>query len=813
MVASSSSSKNTDAVADDDDATTMTMSNDDNDNDDDRLPPLELPGNEEYYGDDSTEDMEVEIDALTVPQLQQQLRLRGIKVSGKKAVLRERLLRALLLFRPGPEESTTTTKPPFAARGAGNNNNTTTATTTAATTFADVTEYLDDEDRGKAFKTLKIQEAEILSNDDNEYEYDEAAMTSRDESSTTTTTEVWGSEARLGQNRNTNETEQSRSQSPLQYSQRKVVVDALSTTILEYRGSNQTYISATVIASRDALKPMLRGGGGNNRSNNNNRTLSSSTTATAVDIALATEQRLYEIQMAREKQWKRPLSEEDEYGLDEGDETGLYQNVLHRDYSDWGKYSMTGAQLSAQEVAGIILLPVVQQRRGNSDHHQASMVDQADDIIALAEKIAFECQPVIVMIPDIYPGYNNNHHLPWTHTATTTTTTDAGHDDEQQKRQRQQQQQQQRPEDSEGLYDEWHPPRAPTTTNAAAAAREELRLSVNIRAAAACLRDTYRVSSVILWGVGVGGGRALVEASGSIASIHDVDGRSVGPPPVQPAAVIVWYPTFYCSSTTNNNNNTAQQQKVTAQMLFGKDRQQQYYGRSSSSSNSNNNSSSQKMALMGVFGGMDKQPGATKDDAVVLKALLADDERIVDHMIKVFPGQDHGFAHIGLRQKMYESSGVDPAARFVEEEFGGTGQLSNMHDDDSESEVACLLSTAFMETYSRVFLPTVGTPIAENDAEAAWGRDIEMKDWRESRKRDVRAEIRDALRNAPDDPPMETGPLFDPSENDIDEDELKEWFRAMESPNPPERLKIEDDDDLITIYAKLTNNDENFQIW
>jgi hypothetical protein len=60
-----------------------------------------------------------------------------------------------------------------------------------------------------------------------------------------------------------------------------------------------------------------------------------------------------------------------------------------RDYSDWGKYTVTGAQLSASEVQGVLLL---------SDVYGAF----SDDMLALAEKIAFECQPVVVMVPDLF---------------------------------------------------------------------------------------------------------------------------------------------------------------------------------------------------------------------------------------------------------------------------------------------------------------------------------------------------------------------------------------------------------------------------
>ena len=50
---------------------------------------------------------------------------------------------------------------------------------------------------------------------------------------------------------------------------------------------------------------------------------------------------------------------------------------------------MTGAQLSQSEVQGVLLL---------SDVYGAF----AEDTQALAHKIAFESQPVVVMVPDLF---------------------------------------------------------------------------------------------------------------------------------------------------------------------------------------------------------------------------------------------------------------------------------------------------------------------------------------------------------------------------------------------------------------------------
>jgi dienelactone hydrolase len=696
------------------------VENDDDDGDETLLPPppMELPGQEVYFDADADSIIMEVLENLNVSQLKQQLRLRGIKVSGKKAELQQRLRNALLPNNNNDSNNdqqrfdatendtpkTTTTTPV-----AGVVNNTTTRS------FDDVSEYLDEQDRGKTIKTVNLfQDAELLDDDDDDTVARESSPS----------TEVWGTDARVMLSSETTD-------------QQRIIVDALSKTTIEYRGSNHTYVSATIIASRDALKPFLRGGNHRQYSNNNNTVV--------VDIAQATAQRLREIQLQREAQWKRPKSEEDDYGLDVDDEDGIYANALHRDVSDWGMYTATGAQLSAQEVAGIVLLP--------DGYNDDRPFDASDDIIALAETIAFECQPVIVMVPDIFRrgdgGVGRGDH--W----------DVDNELQDQSR-----------DDEEG-----HRQAAALEKKAAARRKKEhLRLSVDIRAAAACLRETYCVSSVVLWGIGVGGGRVLEEAASSwyLSSIHDVDGFTVGPPRVNPAAVIVWYPTYY-----------------DAKVLFGSGRQ--------------SHSDTRKMALLGIFAGKDTLPGATNDDAATLKALLEEDETIVDHMIKVFPGQNHGFAHTGMGKKLYVST--DPMERFVEEEFGGAGRLSIA---DSESEVACLLSTAFMESYSRVFLPTVGAPIAKNDADAEW-RKIEMKDLSESSKRDIRAEINDAMSKFVE-VPIESGPLIDPFDP-ASEEELRKILRSMEDPDSPEDLKISDDDDLLTVYGKLINNDENFQIW
>lgn len=682
------------------------INNDDEDDEDSGrpipLPPLEdvLPGTESSDSYD-----EQDLQKLTVSQLKQQLRLRGQRVTGRKSDLLNRLL---LLNTNGGMYSPTTDD---AARIEDEDEttlqssqpNSTNKKSSEARQFAakqgkeliDVTAYLDADDVGKYTRSS--------ARNDNNNNMDEVDLT--DETSSTFNSEVWGADARIlddvdsGTDSSNGDTDDNK---------RPLVIDSLSRTLLEFKGSNQTYVPAVVIATRDALRPFLSGG-----SNSNNCTLT---------IAQATEQRLREIQLQREKASTVPVHFDDTDGLDEGDETGVFANVLHREVSDWGKYSVTGAQLSAQEVAGVLLL---------SDVYGAFNADTT----ALAEKIAFECQPVIVMIPDLFRGN------PWS--GPLNGTNDKGQS-----------------------YEVWR------------ASHDDLRVRIDVRAAACCMRDTYGVSSVVVWGTCYGGGRAL-EAAATLshcddAFLHDVDGVTIGPPPVDPAVVVAWYPTRY-----------------NARELFG-------------IQPSHFHTPSHKVAVMGVFAGNDQSPGATAEDAATLKQLLDSDTSVVDHMIKVFPEQEHGFAHLGLSQPQQPTD----FEKFIDEEFGGAGRLTSA---DGDAEVACLLSTAFMETYSRVFLPTVGPPISSDEPDNSWGRELTIKDLKATRHRDVRGELKDAIDNFVEEPLM-SGPRVDPTD-DSQEESLAKLLRSMQDPDTDGPYKISDDDDLPTIYKKLLSADNNFQIF
>lgn len=249
----------------------------DENGDDDDLEPVQLPlGVEETL---TGKDLE----GLTVPQLKQQLRLRGLKVGGRKRDLIDRLLSGTL-NSPGTgfDESA---------------NPGSTKTVSKAREFAeerqkelvDVENFLEGEDQGKQVKTFNVNEV-IDADFQKDEEKDDSTGSKGDN-----TAEVWGSEARIVDD----------------YEGRRVVVDSLSQLVVEFKGSNQSYVSALVVASRDALKPFLSGG-----EKAGNRTQA--------------ELRLREIQAKREQANKIPARFGNEDGLDEGDEDGLYTNVLSR---------------------------------------------------------------------------------------------------------------------------------------------------------------------------------------------------------------------------------------------------------------------------------------------------------------------------------------------------------------------------------------------------------------------------------------------------------------------------------------------------
>ncbi|KAL7522615.1 hypothetical protein ACHAWX_007323, partial [Stephanocyclus meneghinianus] len=184
---------------------------------------------------------------------------------------------------------------------------------------------------------------------------------------------------------------------------------------------------------------------------------------------------------------------------------------------------------------------------------------------------------------------------------------------------------------------------------------------------------------------------------------------------VDPVACIAWYPTRY-----------------DAKKLFGKENE---------GFRTFENGKDRNVAVMAVFAEQDSLPGATIEDATLLKLCLDEDPRVKDAMVKIFPNQNHGFAHnLAKRKKvMTEESDLNDLDRFtIDDGYGGS----------CDAEVACLLSTAWMETYTRVFLPTVGSPV-RFDEDESWSR-IEMNAYSQIEKRDIRKELEEAIANYED---------------------------------------------------------------
>jgi hypothetical protein len=200
-------------------------------------------------------------------------------------------------------------------------------------------------------------------------------------------------------------------------------------------------------------------------------------------------------------------------------------------------------------------------------------------------------------------------------------------------------------------------------------------------------------------------------------------------------------------------------------------------------------------AIMAIFGSDDPLPGATPQDALQLKKCLESDPHVKDHMVKIFPGQKHGFAHVGLAN-MIDNNSNDINDRFLKEEFGGAPMRRNSMED-GDAEVACLLSTAWMETYSRQFLPTVGEAVKDDEV---WS-DIDMQDLSQSYKRDVRAEMEEAI-NQHQDVELDLRRMHpDDFSTPIDdlEDMDEDFYKALQT--SPFGASLEDDPD--TFLTKL----------
>ena len=616
--------------------------------------------------------------AMTVSQLKQQLRLRGKKTSGKKSDLIDRLLdkrtiQTISAETPKSESSTKTVSDKEAKRIA--------EAKARGADIVDVTDFVEAEEVNKSFRSSDRTKNEDVIDVETEEKKEESSP------------EVWGEDARIVED----------------YEGRSLVVDGLSRTVIEYKGSNDTIVQAYVVGSRDALSKFLRGG---QQQDGNNST-------TTVEKYKSLEEQVYDIQRKRELENRKTLPKDEL--LDDVDEDEEEAEPIARDVGDWGVWTPTGAQLSATEVQGVLLL---------SDVYGAF----TENTQALADKIAFECQPVVVLVPDMFRG------RPWTENPV------VGDDSIERNEHRQ-------------TYEEWR------------ASHPERRVDVDIRAAAAVLRERYAVSSIAVWGTCYGGGRALEAASGWYLDGADGyynDAFSARPPPphVDPVACIAWYPTRY-----------------DATKLFGKKHE---------GFKTFENGEDRSVAVMAVFGEKDTLPGATKEDAQLLKKCLDEDLRVKDIMVKVFPDQGHGFAH-NIPKSYTEGFNED---RFVVEDgYGGRANLVDHEYNNGDAEVACLLSTAWMETYTRMFLPTVGAPVRETE-DKEWN-DVNMNGFPKDTKRDVRQELEDSIRD------------FKPP--DIDYSEVEERHSDILDAPPEEvkRLEKEQEKVRLKLLEKLEKYDLN----
>ena len=277
-------------------------------------------------------------------------------------------------------------------------------------------------------------------------------------------------------------------------------------------------------------------------------------------------------------------------------------------------------------------------------------------------------------------------------------------------------------------------------------------------------------------------------------SIHDIDGK-IGPPPVDPMAVVAWYPTRY-----------------DARALFGK----RHAGVTKNLDGSN-----KEFAVMAVFGGDDELPGATKDDADELKKRLQQDSRVRDLMVKIFPKQGHGFAHNHLGKDPAEEDDKSELELTIDQEFGGSGRVSFGTGD---ADIAFLLSTAWMETYSRVFLPTIGKKVRGDKQETTTGKsrsgggassaytekwsELMMPDLTETHTRDIREEIDDALNSYS--PPKNT---FDDLTEEEEEERTKRILMSYQDGKDAGIYTINKDDSIEDMVEKLKAWDKNLELF
>ncbi|KAL7527943.1 hypothetical protein ACHAXR_002202, partial [Thalassiosira sp. AJA248-18] len=550
----------------------LTANNDDDDNygnDQEEEEDIMMPPSIDNFEDDEFDNNNLEdLQSMTVAQIKQQLRLRGKKVSGNKSQLIERLLEkgkdGIISDDGGGgggdnsvdnnlqsgyskydkpftaskqnSESSSSTSGGGSSDGSTNNETTNKAKVepkrvaeakARGADIVDVTDFVEVEEVGKAFRssdrkaTNDFIDAKVMNDVGDETNDDDTNDKKGNEEEKTTTSsspEVWGEDARIVDD----------------YEGRSIVVDGLSRTVIEYTGCNNTVVQAYVVGSRDSLKNFLKGGQHHQQQQQaasssddeddddedatNNKKKKSKNTPTTTYSTM--EEEVYAIQQKRETQSKRGQITPDQVLGQDNDPTDTRANeynTIERDYGDWGVYTPTGAQMSSTEVQGVLFLSDVY---GPFTEGTQQLVD----------KIAFECQPVVVMVPDLFRG------RPWT---TNPIIKDDGGVE--------------RNEDGKS-YEEWR------------ATHPEGRVDIDIRAAAAVLRERYAVSSIAVWGTCYGGGRALEAAAGwypggpdsyyEDALLNPTDpNRRPAPPHVDPIAAIAWYPTRYDATKLFGRDN------------------------------------------------------------------------------------------------------------------------------------------------------------------------------------------------------------------------------------------------------------------
>lgn len=171
-----------------------------------------------------------------------------------------------------------------------------------------------------------------------------------------------------------------------------------------------------------------------------------------------------------------------------------------------------------------------------------------------------------------------------------------------------------------------------------------------------------------------------------------------------------------------------------------------------------------------------------------------------------------------MGRRLDEQDGVDGNGEisFVDEEFGGGGIQPSLAMDNGDAEVAFLLSSAWIETYTRQFLPTAGSPVKDDKESRAWSENLEMPDLAEANKRDIRKELETAVKSHVDvQPDLSRMPSYQYN-NEIFESEGMDTLPKVEEPKMSnldekllevaedlKRIGVSKEDDTDTYLAKL----------